>query len=574
VPSGSPPGVGQTFAGGTLLSNGTNSPVNHIGLNPLTTYYYKLFSFDGVNYSPGVTTDAKTHVIVDFGVDLSVVDNCTSPYPLVFGTAPSASSCFDPGLDVLAPPPPPLGAFDSRFVSCNEGLFTDFKSTNPDAERIWDVHFQPADGCGPVSLSWNPVELPSGGYFHLVDPFLGTLVNVNMRTTSNFTDAQDLRHLQIKYNYQFCSNFNIASGWNLVSLPIDVADPNYLSLFPNASPGTLYGYSSGYYSTQTINGCTGYWLKFESPEFVPVCGTDKIECVLNLIPGWNIIGGPNCNVPFSTVQDPGGIIIPGTLYGYASGYFTSNSIDATKAYWIKANTSGTITINCEDQSAGSGNNTTISEQSISEFTSIKITDADENHQTLYFNGELDENISLESFSMPPVPPVRGFDARLDSDYRLSESNEVTIFLQTENYPVVITLNNLREEYFLTEIINGIEIETHNVTDGEKIIILDSEVRILKISKQKSIPTQYSLEQNFPNPFNPSTTIKFSIPESAEVSLNIYNTLGQKITELINSKLESGWYSYEWNAMNHASGIYIYELRTDQFISVKKMILLK
>jgi hypothetical protein len=49
VPSGSPPGVGQTFAGGTLLSNGTNSPVNHIGLNPLTTYYYKLFSFDGVN---------------------------------------------------------------------------------------------------------------------------------------------------------------------------------------------------------------------------------------------------------------------------------------------------------------------------------------------------------------------------------------------------------------------------------------------------------------------------------------------------------------------------------------------
>jgi hypothetical protein len=83
-----------------------------------------------------------------------------------------------------------------------------------------------------------------------------------------------------------------------------------------------------------------------------------------------------------------------------------------------------------------------------------------------------------------------------------------------------------------------------------------------------------LEQNYPNPFNPSTTIKFSLPEATNVTLRIYNTLGQKVDEIVNTNLEAGWYDYQWDAGNIATGIYIYELRTDKFISVKKMIFMK
>jgi flagellar hook assembly protein FlgD len=88
------------------------------------------------------------------------------------------------------------------------------------------------------------------------------------------------------------------------------------------------------------------------------------------------------------------------------------------------------------------------------------------------------------------------------------------------------------------------------------------------------PIEYALEQNYPNPFNPSTVIKFSVPEATNVTLTIYNTLGQKVTELVNTKLEAGNYSYQWDAGNVATGMYIYELRTNKFVSVKKMILLK
>jgi hypothetical protein len=88
------------------------------------------------------------------------------------------------------------------------------------------------------------------------------------------------------------------------------------------------------------------------------------------------------------------------------------------------------------------------------------------------------------------------------------------------------------------------------------------------------PVVFALEQNYPNPFNPTTAIEFSLPETGNVTLTVYNLLGQKVTELVNTKLESGSYTYQWDASNAVTGMYIYELRTDKFVSVKKMMLMK
>jgi hypothetical protein len=98
---------------------------------------------------------------------------------------------------------------------------------------------------------------------------------------------------------------------------------------------------------------------------------------------------------------------------------------------------------------------------------------------------------------------------------------------------------------------------------------------LKITKLETVPLSYNLEQNYPNPFNPSTIIEFSLPEnSGNVRLSIYNSLGEKVAELVNKSLEAGRYQYQWNAEYSASGIYFYELRTGSFVSMKKMILVK
>jgi hypothetical protein len=85
---------------------------------------------------------------------------------------------------------------------------------------------------------------------------------------------------------------------------------------------------------------------------------------------------------------------------------------------------------------------------------------------------------------------------------------------------------------------------------------------------------YELEQNYPNPFNPSTNISFSIPHRSYVTIIIYDVIGQNVAELVNEFLERGTYNYMWNAVGFNSGIYFYELRTDDFTSIKKMQLIK
>lgn len=89
-----------------------------------------------------------------------------------------------------------------------------------------------------------------------------------------------------------------------------------------------------------------------------------------------------------------------------------------------------------------------------------------------------------------------------------------------------------------------------------------------------IPFKYSLSQNFPNPFNPVTNIKFDLPVSSDVSVKIYNTAGKEIDEIVNAKLSAGTYTYQWNALNVSSGVYFYRILAADFTSTKKMLLLK
>jgi photosystem II stability/assembly factor-like uncharacterized protein len=84
-------------------------------------------------------------------------------------------------------------------------------------------------------------------------------------------------------------------------------------------------------------------------------------------------------------------------------------------------------------------------------------------------------------------------------------------------------------------------------------------------------TKFHLK-NYPNPFNQTTTISFSIPISGNVSLKIFNILGQEIDELINENLATGSYSFQWNAEKQASGVYFYKLISDSYSESKKMIL--
>jgi len=91
---------------------------------------------------------------------------------------------------------------------------------------------------------------------------------------------------------------------------------------------------------------------------------------------------------------------------------------------------------------------------------------------------------------------------------------------------------------------------------------------------KSEPQQYYISQNYPNPFNPSTTIIYSVPEKTNVELIIYNILGKRVAILLNEEKAPGEYRLHFKAADLASGVYYYQLRTKNYVSTKKMILIR
>ncbi len=91
---------------------------------------------------------------------------------------------------------------------------------------------------------------------------------------------------------------------------------------------------------------------------------------------------------------------------------------------------------------------------------------------------------------------------------------------------------------------------------------------------KSLPEEYSLAQNHPNPFNPSTRISFVLPEAGPVSLKVYSMLGQEVATLIDDVRSAGTHEVQFNASGMASGMYIYRLQTPAFVASRKLILMK
>ena len=88
------------------------------------------------------------------------------------------------------------------------------------------------------------------------------------------------------------------------------------------------------------------------------------------------------------------------------------------------------------------------------------------------------------------------------------------------------------------------------------------------------PKQFRLLQNYPNPFNPATTINFTLPTPQNVSLDIFNSAGEKVATIVNESLQAGYHSINFNASKLSSGIYFYSIKAGDFVAVRKMILLK
>ena len=382
---------------------------------------------------------------------------------------------------------------------------------------------------------------------------------------------------QTTYNQSF------DGGWNMIGLPNDPTDTYYLNLYPNAVSGTLYGFAGTYIPEDSLQPGAGYWLRFDSENSSDVLGYLIESLTLDISEGWNMITGISGDLALSDVQDPEGIIIPNTLYGFDGSYVLEDSILQASGYWLRADTSGQIYM-----TLGSGLPLPVKSdysgrEYLASFQQLEISDALGHQQTLYLGSDERDTEHPLSYSLPPLPPENLFDARFDGDFLINTSDEALIHIQANYYPLTIRLNtsDFGEpiEYRLSELVNGAEAKHYLLHSGETITIPNSQVKSLRLEKDTGIPVEFIVYQNYPNPFNPTTEIKYGIPQDSKVELTIYNALGQKVRTLLSGNQKAGYHTVKWGGTNQSgirlsSGIYFYRIHADKHQAIKKMILLK
>jgi hypothetical protein len=125
-----------------------------------------------------------------------------------------------------------------------------------------------------------------------------------------------------------------------------------------------------------------------------------------------------------------------------------------------------------------------------------------------------------------------------------------------------------------------------VSDGNDTIPATNADRVVFINRydylgiyQAGVPTDFALHENYPNPFNPTTTLRFDLPELSDMTLTIYNMLGQKVKTFSMQSIPAGYHSVTWDATNDlgvqvGAGVYLYQLQTKDFVKTRKMVLLK
>ena len=363
-------------------------------------------------------------------------------------------------------------------------------------------------------------------------------------------------------------NIDFSTGWNMIGLPLEVESSSYEDLFPTSVTGTLYGFNGYYASEMELTPGTGYWLYFPEAVTTTITGSPITSLMVSLTEGWNLISGNSVETNVGSISDPGGIIVPGTCYGFNETYINASQLTPGNGYWIYANTDGNIIIL-----------SSVSAKTISAFTdrTEKANKLSFNNSDLYFGVSIPEEEML-SYQLPPKPPAGAFDVRFSGDSKLAEIfGTIEVMNNTQDLSISYSINidvGDGKRWMLVSS-EGREYELK----GSGNILMDGNVSQFTLRKVSSIPTEFTLSQNFPNPFNPTTSINYSVSENSDISISVYSLMGQKIINLIDSHVYAGTYTITWNGMNHtgvpvSSGMYIYALQSDSFTSVKKMILIK
>jgi len=469
-------------------------------------------------------------------------------------------------------------------------------------------------------------------------------------------------------------------GWNIVGLPVQVGDPYYQSLFPNAESETLYTFDVNYLPSETLSPGSGYLLRLnESPDnilgisdngngtyninysstddiygiqftvvggsvlwayggdagqyefvqqvdgnvvycvsfvgtYIPAgsgiltvltadgtvtslenivvsgaggssldfyfwdlginstdfVGTSINEITIPLTVGWNLISGLSTSI--STDQIYSNVFVQyGTVFGLDGVYYSADIIEPGVGYWVRASADGEMTLSSDALPKQAYFVNRAEEANVISFTSGHYT------AELYFGVEIPESEIL-SYSLPPKPPAGAFDVRFKGDTRVvKEKSVIEVMGSSTDYLSVAFDIKIDAGLQKSWILSSDSGRDYILEGSEEISIPSSETFVL--NRSSLTPATFVLHQNFPNPFNPNTTLSYGLPRDSYVRLAIYDMAGNEVARLVNSIQRAGFRSIQWDAKDSmgravSAGVYLYQIEADGTIQTKKMVVLK
>ena len=139
-------------------------------------------------------------------------------------------------------------------------------------------------------------------------------------------------------------NVDYQSEWNLVGLPLEVENNNYLAIFQDAIENTLFSFDESYLPDSTLIQGEGYWLRFDTTGTTTITGNPIDELTISLSEGWNLVSGLHFDLSIFSINDPDTLIVPNTLFGFFESYFSTEQLIPGKGYWLRAYQDGEVTI--------------------------------------------------------------------------------------------------------------------------------------------------------------------------------------------------------------------------------------
>ncbi|HLB00684.1 MAG TPA: hypothetical protein VJO14_04795, partial [Bacteroidota bacterium] len=356
----------------------------------------------------------------------------------------------------------------------------------------------------------------------------------------------------------------VQNGWNMVALSALPIDENYSAsvLFPGA---TSKFYCFPYTGTcpDALTQGRGYWMKFpEAGRYGRSAGTFFREVSVPVADKWNMIGGTSGFVDVGAIV-PGGTSITTPFWGYGpEGYYIATTIQPGTGYWVKVAGAGTLRMTSL-MSAPKPASRSAGELEFGSSGMIAFTDAAGRSQRLYIGDATRVTGDSGYFELPPEPPPGIFDVRFTSQKILEVyprnpdpvfRREYPLQMRGAVYPVTLRWNmsGIAGDNLRVTVSDGIgESPLRQALEGSgSVRIRDPKTQTLLVTLAGSggPPVSFSLDQNFPNPFNSTTVITFSTPERGQVRLSVYDILGREVRILVDEEREAGVQSVSFDAV--------------------------